>query len=321
MKKRMMKKSIMMVVMAICVLSLSNIVLGIQLLNPIGPSVLAISELLKTPDIDSHQVDISFWRSFDEVISSIVTGKADVIVMPVSLGANLYNRDMPVKLLGVNLWRTFSLVAREKPDRKAFQLHDLKGQELYMAQGRGQTSDVAIRYLLQKEGIDPDKDLTIRYLSPPEIVPLMNAEKVDWAILPEPFASLSLRAVQGSSIILSLEDLWGEALGIDPRIPTTGIFVTDSFWENNPEGVKAISQALKKSAEWLLEDPDQAIETSSQYLGTIPIPVLHQSLERSLYLFRNASQIMEEVLEFLDTVHQIDPQAVTAVPDRDFFAF
>ncbi len=314
-----MKRTMTILVVALLAL-FPTMLMGVRILNPIGPSVLAIAGLLNDPEIGGDPVEINFWRNFDEVVSSIVTGRADVLIIPASIGANLYNQGMPVRLLGINLWRTFSMVSRTETDGERFSLEDLKGKEVFLAQGRGQTSDVVFRFLLQQEGINPETELMIRYLSPSEIVPLMNAGTVRWALLPEPFVTLALNVVQGSSLVFSLEDLWGKALDVESRLPITGIYVTESFWSTHPEKVALVREALAHSAQWLIEEPDQAIEVSAQYLGNLPIPVLHRSLQRSLYEFMGADEIEEEVLSFFRILHEIDPQSVSKVPGEGFFA-
>jgi len=99
----------------------------------------------------------------------------------------------------------------------------LKGQQVYTAQGRGQTADVVLRYLLADNGLEPDKDVTFAYAQPQEIVALFNSGKVKVAAVPEPFVTMMLSK---GKIVMDLQDEWNKATGTKYGIPITGIFVT-----------------------------------------------------------------------------------------------
>jgi len=141
--------------------------------------------------------------------------------LPVVFGANLYTQGVDVRLVGVYSWRLFYLVTTPDFDYKGIQ--SLKGQQVYTAQGRGQTADVVLRYLLADNGLEPDKDVTFAYAQPQEIVALFNSGKVKVAAVPEPFVTMMLSK---GKIVMDLQDEWNKATGTKYGIPITGIFVT-----------------------------------------------------------------------------------------------
>lgn len=287
---------------------------AVSLLIPVGPTVVAFAGLLERKVDSDVEIKIDFWRTLDQVSAQIAAKNVDLVVLPVSIGASLYSRGINVKLAAVIMWSGFYIVAK---DINLVNLKDLLGQEIYTPQGRGQTGDVLIRHSLERIGLKPDVDVKIRYATPPEIVSLMSAGKVKIAVLPEPYVTLALRQAQ-ASIVYDLQQLWSEHTGLPARVPITGVFVARTLEE---EALHKVLVAIEKSIKYAVENAGEASALSSPYLGGIPAEVVEESLTRTLYEYKSASEITFEVIRYLNVTRQVDPNAMPSVPDEKFFAF
>jgi len=87
-------------------------------------------------------------------------------------------------------------------------ISDLTGTTLY-ATGQGSTPEYILRYVLEKNGIDPDSDLTIEYLSEhSELATLMTSGDVALGMLPEPNVTAALLGNSNLRISLDLTEEW-----------------------------------------------------------------------------------------------------------------
>ncbi|MGB9789742.1 MAG: ABC transporter substrate-binding protein [Thermotoga caldifontis] len=288
--------------------------MAVNVLIPIGPTVVAFVGLLEKRVDSDVELKIDFWRTLDQVSSQIASKNVDLIVLPVSIGASLYAKGIDVRLAAVTLWSGFYIVTRD------FDLTDLKmlsGQEIYTPQGKGQTGDVLIRYFLEQTGLKPDTDVKIRYAAPAEIVSLMSAGKVKIAVLPEPYVTLAVKRAQ-ARIAQDLQMLWSKYTNFPARIPITGVFVVKNLDETT---LRAALKAVENSLRYSMENKREAAQLSVNYLGGMPAEIIEESLTRTLYEYTPASGAMDEVIRYLTVTQQVDPDAMPTLPDEKFFTF
>ncbi|MDK2863872.1 MAG: NitT/TauT family transport system substrate-binding protein [Thermotogota bacterium] len=289
---------------------------AVVLLNPVGPSVIPIAGILEGKVESDVSFEVRFWSNFDQLTAGLSSEDVDIVVLPISIGANLYARGFPIKLVAVNLWKSFYIVGK---DIEVNQWEDLAGKEIYTPHGKGQTADVVMRFVAAKHGMTVGKDIKISYASPQEIVSLMSAGKVQLAALPEPFVTLAMKKA-GAHIVIDLQELWAKETGYKDRLPITGIFVKKGFFEGEFSTFLSAINALKRSTEYARENPREVAELTTKYIPGMPFEVLLESIKRSLYQYVYAGDVKEEILEYLKAVHSVDPEAIVAIPDEGFFA-
>ncbi len=289
------------------------IAFSLNILIPAGPTVVSFAALLEGKVSSEVPLRIDFWRTLDQVSAQIAAKSVDVVVLPVSIGTTFYLKKIDLRLAAVTLWSGFYLVAR---DVKINSVEDLKGQEIYTPQGRGQTGDVLIRFLIDKYNLS---NTSIKYAVQNEIVALMSAGKVKIAVLPEPFVTLALKNAS-ASIVFDLQQVWSDLTGKPARIPITGVFVRGELVQEPQQIMKALD-AIKKSIDYAVQNPDEVSQLSAKYLGGMSPQIIAESLKRSIYEYRSAKEQKENILYYLSTVSQIEPEAVSELPNDDFFAF
>ena len=93
-----------------------------------------------------------------------------------------------------------------------------------------------LRYYLAEGGIDPDKDVQIRVVPPPEMVANLRAGNLDGYLGPEPFNQRAVYEGIGFIHLLS-KDIW-------PGHPCCAFASTKEFTEKNPNTFKALFRAI-----------------------------------------------------------------------------
>lgn len=298
-------------VLIIAAVAMAMVFAGVNVLSPVGPTIVSLVGILEDKVETETEVNIAFWSSFDQITAQLVTKDVDIVITPVALGELLYDKDMDVQLAAVTLWKSFYLVTK---DLSVESMKDLADVEIYTPQGQGQTGDVLMRYEFNRLGVENFK---IKYATPPEIIGLMATGKVKAAVLPEPFVSLALQKVKGSEISLDMQEIWGNATGVY-RVPITGVLVRKEALESRPLEIVSTLNAIKESINYAMNNVDEAVELTTKYFSGMPAPIMKESLSRSEYGYATVLSVKDEVQQFMETVNVVDPSI--PVPDEGFYA-
>ena len=87
-------------------------------------------------------------------------------------------------------------------------VEDLRGKTIY-ASGKGATPEYALNYILEQNGIDPAKDVTIEWKSEhSECVAALNASEDAIAMLPQPFVTTAQSKNSNLRVALDLTEEW-----------------------------------------------------------------------------------------------------------------
>lgn len=185
-------------------------------------------------------IDLKLFQDVStEGIPSIIREKGDIYLLPVNVGATLYNKGVDIKFIGVTSNGLLSLVSRE-----ITQFSHLSGKKLYIG-GQGSSPDVVTRKILEENNMKVDT----LYRSSPEIAKLIMAGKIENAILPEPLATMVMERNADIKRVSELKELWpGET------IPQVGIFVLNTTLQNNPEEVEKFLVSYKESLDNISDD-------------------------------------------------------------------
>src|SRR6266853_3227509 len=133
--------------------------------------------------------------------------------------------------------------------------------------------NLLLRYYVAESGVDPDKDIEIRVVPPPEMVANLRAGNIDGYLGPEPFNQRAVYEEVGFIHLLS-KDLWDGH-------PCCALGVPDSFIQQNPKTFAALFRAIA-SATAHAHDPANRMEIAkaiapANYLNQ-PLPVVEQVL-------------------------------------------
>ncbi|MGB8166717.1 MAG: CmpA/NrtA family ABC transporter substrate-binding protein [Chthoniobacteraceae bacterium] len=99
-----------------------------------------------------------------------------------------------------------------------------------------------LRYWLAAGGIDPDRDVALVTIPPPQMVANMRAQRMDGFCVGEPWNSRAVADELGFTAVLS-EEVW-------PDHPEKVLAFTEEFAEANPNTVKAVLKAIHEASVW-----------------------------------------------------------------------
>jgi nitrate/nitrite transport system substrate-binding protein len=99
-----------------------------------------------------------------------------------------------------------------------------------------------LRYVLAEDGIDPDKEVQIRVVPPPEMVANLRAGNLDGYLAPDPFNQRAVYEEIGFIWMLS-KDIW-------PGHPCCAFAATREFAERAPNTFQALVRALLDATQY-----------------------------------------------------------------------
>ncbi len=141
------------------------------------------------------------------------------------------------------------LVARKDTDKFSWQ--DLKGKTVIPGR-KGGVPYMTLEYVLKKNGIDPQKDLTLDDSIKFDLMAGAFASgNADYVTLFEPTASLTEKEGKGYNVASV-----GEAAG---EIPYTAYFAKKSYIAKNEDTIQGFTNAIYKGQQWVKEHSSKEI--------------------------------------------------------------
>src|SRR5688500_2365649 len=127
-----------------------------------------------------------------------------------------------------------------------------------------------MRYYLAAGGINPDKDVSLITIPPPQMVANMKVDKMDGFCVGEPWNARAIADGIGFTAITT-QEMWKDH-------PEKVCAFTEEFAQKNPKTVKAVLKALHEASVWLDDmknRPEQAsIVSRPTYINCPPDLIL-----------------------------------------------
>jgi len=283
-----------------------------------GPSGIGMIRLFETaPQVPGASVQMIAVPSADLMAAKVISGEYDIAVLPVNMAAKLRSAGVPIVMAAVVGDGMVSFLTSDPSVRN---LADLRGKEIYVA-GQGATPDYLLQKLLAKAGLDPARDLRLSYSLPyPEMAAALAGGKIQYAILPEPFATVALSANPALRSPLDLGALWKGATGQE-SYPMTDLVVSAKLAAGQPDAVKAILKAVSDSIAWVKANPaDAGVLVEKNDMG-LKAAVAARAVPRSAYVYVPAPASKPAVEALLRVFLELAPASVGGkLPDDAFYA-
>jgi len=219
-------------------------------------------------------------------------------------------------MVNTGVWGVSYLVSR---DEKIRSFADLAGKRIALP-FPGAPLDFQTRYLLSRSGLDPDKDLSIRYAPFTQTVPMLLSGTIDAAPLPEPLATNVimnrglLRAIDYKEAWAELSETGGEDSRYSPQV---SLFTTLQRTGDSKETIMKITDEWKAASAWVRDHSTEAALLTETQID-VPRDVLKTAIENTLFFVPSFEKNMDLVQDYYSKVRKYLP-GKRADLDRDFF--
>ena len=286
-----------------------------------GPTAMGLVEMMERR---GPKASVDFWNfdlagSADELTPKLIKGDLDIACVPANLAAVLYQKtEGQVVTLAVNTLGVLYIV--ENGGETIRSIADLAGRTI-VAAGKGSTPEFGFRYLLEQNGLDPDRDVSIDWKSEhAECVAALAAGTADIALLPQPFVTVAQGKLETLRVALDLTAEWDALAGGSAMI--TGVAVARrELVEERPELVDVFLREYAISVDWVNENPAEAAELVAAN-GIIESPaVAEKALPKCNIVCLTGQEMYEKLSGYLQVLAEADPEAVGGELPRDDFYY
>ena len=254
----------------------------------------------------------------DEVVAALSKGDADIAAVATNLAATLYNKtDGGVTVLAVNTLGVLSLLSN---GQEAATVSELKGKTSY-APGQGANPEYILRYVLTGNGLDPDKDVTLRFVGEgSELLTVWQSDPEAVILAPQPVATSILMQNENAKTLFDMTEEWDKIAGGDSTLMMGCVIVRNEFLQANPGAVELFLQEYAASIEKARSDVEGTAVLCEQY-GLIPKAALAQKAIPSCGLtFVTGAEMKTGLSGYLQVMFDANPKSVGgALPGDDFY--
>ena len=252
-----------------------------------------------------------------EINAKFLKGEINIASVPTNVAATLYNKTQgKVRMLAVNTYGVLSIL--EKGDT-INSIADLKGKTIYST-GKGQNPEFILKHILTKNGIDPEKDVTINFVSSEDLVQkLMNKRsEVEIALVPEPAATTVMVNNADLRRALSINEEWSKVS--DTQLMMGCVIALDSYVTANPEAVAKFLEEYEKSIKFAIENVDEAAKHCATYKITASEAIAKKAIPTCNLCYVTGEDMKTNVNGYLNVLSTANAESIGgAMPKDDFY--
>lgn len=296
---------------------------GIRIAGLKGPTTMGLVNLIAQAEAGQTAQDYAFtmYGAADEIVPLLVKGELDAAAIPANLAATLYQKTGGA--LEVACINTLGVLYVVELGDNIQSVEDLKGATI-VTTGKGTTPEYVLRYVLSQNGIDPDKDVTIEYLSEAtEVAARLTTPTTDSstivAMLPQPFVtSVVAQSEGGVRVALDMNEEWQKVAG--SRLVTGVTVVRKEFAEANPDVMAQLMTDYAASVESVTADLSGTAALCEQYGVVAKAALAEKALPGCNIVFETGDEMKTDLTAYLQVLYDADPASVGgALPGEDFY--
>ena len=284
-----------------------------------GPTTMGLVHLLSMEKAGTAALDydLQLYGAADEIVPKLIKGELDLAAIPANLAATLYQKtNGGIQVLAVN---TLGVLYVVEKGNTVHSFADLKGRTI-LSTGKGTTPEYVLRYLLQKNGLDPDKDVKIEYYSEAsEVTAQMAAAKKDAiAVLPQPYVTAAQMKDAALRVVLDLTKEWNKVCGT--QLITGVTVVRTAYAEEHPDVVQAFLTDYEKSVNAANTDIDGTAALCEEVGVVAKAAIAKKALPQCNIVFRRGEEMKKDISAYLQVLYDASPAAVGGkLPDDSFY--
>ena len=282
-----------------------------------GPSAISMVHMIDSlKTIQDRKINFRIKNEPLQIRPLLFQEKVEYAVVPTNMASILYNKGVNYQLAAVPVWGTLYLFGESE---EITSWNDLKGKNIHLM-AKGMTPDVMFRYLLEKNGIDPQEEVTLDYSFPThiELANAVASGKADLGVISEPMVSMVIHKNNRVQPILSLNEAWKKQTNME--IPQTAILVHKEYAKEHKQQVNLFLEEYDRSVRWINGNPKRGSKLIVKNNILENEKVAFQSIPRCNMQFRYAYDIRKMVNNYLEIFHDMNPDIIGGkLPDEDFY--
>ena len=247
---------------------------------------------------ENLNIELTTGQGADKVMTAVLANQSDIGFAGPEASIYVYNEgkeDYTQVFAQMTKKDGSFLVSKTETDNFSWQ--DLKGKTVIPGR-KGGVPYMTLEYVLKKNGLDPQKDLTLDDSIKFDLMAgAFSGGNAEYVTLFEPTASLTEKAGKGY-VVASV----GEAAG---EIPYTAYFAKKSYIENNADTVEKFTKAIYKGQIWVKEHTSKEIaEAVKDFFPDTDIELLAEVIQnyKDIDAWNETPILKQESFDLLQSV-------------------
>ncbi len=272
-----------------------------------GPTGIGMAKLMADAEAKTTANNYSFTvaTAATDITGKFLNGEINIASVPTNVAATLYNKsEGKVRMLAVNTYGVLSIL--EKGDTIK-SVADLKGKTVYST-GKGQNPEFILKYILTENGIDPEKDLTINFVSSEDLVAKLISGEAEVAMAPEPAATTVMVKNQELNRVLSINDEWAKVS--DTKLMMGCVIALDSYIEANPKAVEKFLEEYEASIKFASENIDETATHCATYKITASDVIAKKAIPTCNLCYVTGKDMKNNVNGYYGVLFNADPTSI-----------
>lgn len=282
-----------------------------------GPTGVGMAKLMADSEAKTTANNYSFTvaSAATEINAKFLKGEINIASVPTNVAATLYNKTGgKVRMLAVNTYGVLSIL--EKGDTVK-SVADLKGKTVYST-GKGQNPEFIFKHILRENGLDPEKDVTINFVSSEELVAKLISGEAEIGLAPEPAATTVMVKNANLRRALSINDEWSKVS--DTQLMMGCVIALDSYVAANEKAVEKFLEEYAASIEFAKTNIDEAAKHCATYKITASEAIAKKAIPTCNLCYVTGEDMKQNVNGYLNVLFTADPTSIGgAKPNDDLY--
>lgn len=252
-----------------------------------------------------------------QAVAAITNGTADIAAVPTNLASTLYKKTGgKVQVLAVNTLGVLHILEQGDTVKNVQQL---RGKTIYTdVKNKGANPEYILRYLLEKNGIDPDKDVTIEFAADLDAAVASGEAKV--ILAPEPKASTYLMQNKALRRALNVTEEWNKVSTEDCALMMGCVIARTDYINANPDAIALFLEDYMASINVAKTDVEKAATLCETYKIIPKAAVARQAIPNCGLVYVSGNVMKTRLSAYLQVLFDYNPAAIGgALPQDDFY--
>ena len=288
------------------------------LAGPTGIGAVNLRAKAEASEALSNNYHVTMTGANDEVVAAISNGQADIACVATNLAAALYNKTGGgVQVLAVNTLGVLSILTN---GTELSNVSDLKGKTIY-SPGQGANPEYILRYVLQGNGLDPDKDVTIQFVGEgSELLTVWQSDPNAVIMAPQPVATALLMKNEGAAKAFDMTEEWEKISGGDSTLMMGCVIIRTAFLNEHPEAVAGFLADYAASIETARTDVEGTAALCEQYGIISKAPLAVKAIPQCGLTYVAGADMKDQLSGYLSVMFDANPKSVGGkLPGDDFY--
>lgn len=274
-----------------------------------GPSGIPCAYLME----NSKKYEFETFASAQAELPKLIKGEIDIGFLPPNAAAKVYNSSKGA-VIALGIAGNGNLFVISKDD-SVKSLADLAGKTVACA-GQGATPEYMMNFLLAKNGVS---GVTLDFSTPnPNIAAAVIEGKFDYAVVPEPFATVAEKKSADVKRVLNIQEEFAKIEGGD--FPMTLLVVNAKYAKKHKKQIKNFLKDFEKASEWTVKNPLEAGKLVEAHNLGLKAPIASAAIPNASYTWKPAKSGKADIEKLLKIFMDFAPESVGGkLPAEEFY--